>query len=288
MADEFKVDNAKIAKAISLLTTVYNEPSEQTYLKAKQLIDSAAEIKSDIQAVRADTIEKVPIVFYESKTLWLDQWIVGVRRGELILVGGWPFSGKSHFMTWLSSQYPGAKVIHFFGEDLPQDMLAYYEKSQNGDLQNTWLVDMSKASFTVPTVHGVIKQQEKAGVKPDIVILDHIDDMHSTVAGNDWLDAVTVVKEVKTLARDEDVLIIAGSLAYPKTNDRGGMGRFYRAPVAKAGKADIVFMFDKYDHGELYVTREKAKGRDVSWDNAKKTLKVDWSRMTIEDGTYSS
>ncbi len=284
----FKVDNAKVAKAIGLLTTVYNEPNEQTFFRAKQLIDDAAEVKASVEAVRADAVEKVPLVFYDSKLQWLNEWIIGIRRGELILVGGWPFSGKTHFMVWLNSQYPGAKITHFFVEDLPQDMLRYYEQSRDGALQDVWFVDMKETAFTVSAVDRVIQQQKKAGVKPDIVVLDHLDVMHSVAAtsGNDWLDASGAVREVKAFARHEDVIVIAGSMAYPKTSDRTGMGRFYRAPMAKAHIADVVFMIDKVEHGSYYITREKAKGRDVSWDNARKVLKVNWNKMTIEDDTY--
>lgn len=285
MADIFRADNPKIAKAIGLLTKLYNEPDEQTYLRARQLINDAAEVKSDVQAVRADMVERVEISFYDSKTPWLDQWIVGVRRGDLILVGGWPFSGKTHLMVWLDSQYPGAKTAHFFVEDHPQDMLRYYEKSRDKELlKDVWLVDMKESAFTIAAVDRVVQQQKAAGVKPDIVVLDHLDVMHSVgSAGNDWLDAAGVVREVKAFARREDVIVIAGSMAYPKTNDRMGMGRFYRAPMAKAHISDVVFMIDKVEHGDYYVTREKAKGRDITWDNAKKILKVNWSSMIIED-----
>lgn len=289
MADDFKVDNTKIAKAIGLLTTFYNSSDEQIYLRAKQLIDDSVEIKSNVQAIRADTIDTTPVTFYESKTPWLDQWIVGIRRGELILVGGWPFSGKTHFMVWLDAQYPGAKTAHFYVEDLPQDMRKYYEKSHGGSLQDVWLVDMKESAFTMGAVDRVFQQQKKAGVIPDIVLLDHLDVMHSTKsAGNDWLDAVNVVREAKAFARREDVIVIAASLAYPKANDRMGMSRFYRAPVAKAHIADIVFMIDKVERSDYYVTREKAKGREISWDDSKKILKANWSTMVVEDGTYQS
>lgn len=287
MGEDFKVDNTKVAKAVSLLTKLYNEPNEQTYIRARQLVDEAAETTSDIQAVRADTIEKVKLEFYDSKLPWLNDWIVGARLGELILVGGWPFSGKTHLMIWLDSQFPGSKTAHFYDDDLPSDMLKYYTGARNGVLDDVWLINMTGSPFTVSAVDRVIQQQKAAGVKPDIVVLDHLDDMHSVAAagGSDWLDAVNVVKEVKAFARREDVLVIAASLAYPKTSERAGMGRFYRAPVAKSHVPDIVLMIDKIEHGEYFVTREKAKGRDVSWESAKKILKANWSSMTIEDVT---
>lgn len=288
MAEEFKVDNQKIAKAISLLTAVYNVPNEQTYLRARQLIEDAAEIKSDIQAIRADTVEKVPLEFFESKTKWLNDWIVGARLGELVLVGGWPFSGKTHLMVWLDAQYPGAKTAHFYVEDLPQDMLRYYESSHGTDLKDVWLIEMKDSPFTIAAVNRVYQDQKRAGVAPDIIVLDHLDEMHSSVnvAGNDWLDAVNVVKEVKAFARRENVLVIAASLAYPKTSDRVGMGRFYRAPVAKSHVPDVVLMIDKIEHGDYYVTREKAKGRNVPWDSSKKILRPNWSTMQVEDVTF--
>lgn len=287
MGEDFKVDNTKVAKAVGLLTKLYNEPNEQTYIRARQLVDEAAEIKSDIQAVRADTIEKTKPEFYDSVTPWLDKWIVGARRGELIVVGGWPFSGKTHLMIWLNSQYPGAKVAHFYDDDLPVDTLLAYDVIRKGVLEDVWLVNMMGVSFTIAAVDRVVQQQKAAGVKPDIVVLDHLDDMHSIAAagGSDWLDAVNVVKEAKAFARREDVLVIAASLAYPKTSERVGMGRFYRAPVAKSHVPDIVLMIDKIEHGEYFVTREKAKGRDVSWESAKKILKANWSSMTVEDVT---
>ena len=75
-------------------------------------------------------------------------------------------------------------------------------------------------------------------------------------------------------------------MAYPKTSERGGMSRFYRAPMVKAHVPDIVFMIDKIERGEYRVSREKAKGRNVGWDDVTKTLQVNWGLMEIEDVTY--
>jgi predicted ATP-dependent serine protease len=284
----FEVDETKLRKVITLLSQVYNNPNEQMFQQAKQILESAAEVRSSASPVLAAAVEaKITGDFFESNTKWLNDWIVGVRPGELILVGGWPFSGKTHFMVWLATRFPGAKIDHFYFEDFPEDMKQYYTLGfkGNGGLDTVWFVDMNDVKFSAATVGAIINKQKAEGNKPDIIVLDHIDVMQSVSGGNgnDWLDAVGVVKEVKSLARRENVVAIAASLAYPKTNDRFGMGRFYRAPMVKAHIADVVFMIDGVDHGEYTITREKAKGRDLTQESSKKNLRVNWKTMEVEE-----
>lgn len=282
MAETFKVDNAKIARAISLLTTVYNNPSEDSYLKARSLVESAAEVHTTAEPVRADNVDDTVSEFYQSSVKWLNDWIIGVRRGDLIIVGGWPFSGKTHFLTWLVTRFTGAIIDHFYFEDDPADVKHYYQKS-GGAMEKTWLIDMKASPFTIPVIEQTVTTQKQSGITPDIIVLDHLDVMHSPGSGNDWADASAVVAGAKALARRLGVVVFAASLAYPKSNERAGLSRFYRAPMAKGATPDLVFMIDKIEHGEYYITREKAKGRDVSFETARKILQIDWRQMSVED-----
>lgn len=289
MTTDFKVDGDKIAKAIALLTSVYNNPSEAEFAKAKALIDGAAETRAFINPVRADTVKKVEATYYESDTKWLDTWFGGgPRRQEVILVGGIPYSGKTHFLVWLAARYPGAKILHCYGEDLEEDVHRYYERAGGLQLlQNVWLVDVQDYAFSVQTVEQVVIQQEKAGIKPDIVVLDHIDIMRSVMpSGGDWQDATNVVREVKTFSKRQNVITIAGSQLHPKTREVRGMQRFYRAKIGKSSNADIILMVDSVEDNEYRMRREKAKGRDLSYDTAEKILRVDWGKMKVEESEY--
>lgn len=283
---DFKVNADSIAQAISLLTTVYNNPDEKTYLKAKALIDKAAQLKSYTVPVRADKITKQQVEYYESDTGWLDEWLGGgVRRQEVLLVGGIPYSGKTHMLVWLAARYPGAKIAHFYSEDLQDDVKRYYTRALGkGALKHVWLVDMQDYAFTTRMVEQVIEQLAKEGDKPDIVVLDHVDIMQSSLfARADWEDATGVIREIKVLAKRQDIIILAASQLHEKSRDRKGMARFYRAKIGKSANADIILMVEDVDGSEYNMRRVKAKGRDLSMETAEKVLDVDWRKMSVQD-----
>src|SRR3990172_8204149 len=285
---DFKVSNEKIAQAISLLTNVYNNPDEKTFIKAKTLIEQAAQFKSYTVPVRADKVKKEAMEFYQSDTPWLDEWIGGgVRRKEVVLIGGIPYSGKTHLLIWLAARYAEAKIAHFYGEDLQGDVKRYYERAGGKQfLKNAWLVGMQDYAFTAKMVEQIIEQLAKEGNKPDIVVLDHVDIMGSSLFSRaDWEDATGVVREVKVMAGRQDVMVFAASQLHEKSRERKGMARFYRAKIGKSSNADIILMVDDVAGNEYRMSRQKAKGRDLSSDSSEKTLDVDWSRMTVEDIT---
>jgi len=135
-------------------------------------------------------------------------------------------------------------------------------------------------------VEQIIEQLAKEGNKPDIVVLDHVDIMGSSLFSRaDWEDATGVVREVKVMAGRQDVMVFAASQLHEKSRERKGMARFYRAKIGKSSNADIILMVDDVAGNEYRMSRQKAKGRDLSSDSSEKTLDVDWSRMTVEDIT---
>jgi replicative DNA helicase len=290
---EFKVDNAKIAEAISLLTSVYNNPDEKIYAKAKALVESSAQLRSFVIPMRADRVKEEALSdFWQSDTEWLDNWLGGgPRRGEIIIVGGSPFSGKTHFMTWLAARYANRqtkrKVAHLFREDNPADVRKYYQAAGGTELlKRVWEVNVKDYSFTAQTAEQAIQAMEKEGNKPDIVILDHLDIMQSVFrARADWEDASVVINESKVMSVRQDVVTIAGSQLNERTRESKGAGRFYRAKVAKMAAPDFILFIDDVQGNEYHMSRIKWKGRDCSPESNQKVLLVDWNKMVVEDVT---
>lgn len=285
---DFKVDNSKIAEAISLLTAVYNSPDEKTFTKARTLIENAARAKTMVVPIRADQIQEQKFTHYESDTPWLDEWFGGgPRRQEVILIGGIPYIGKTHFAIWLTARYPGAKIAYLHGEDLSGDMKKFYKRAGGKALmKNVWLANVLDYAFTVQTAEHVVNLLAREGNKPDIVVFDNLDIMRSSLfTRSDWEDATGVIREVKVFAGRNDVIAIALSQLHEKSSERKGMGRFYRAKISKMAGADIIIMVDDVQGTEYRMKRTKAKGRDLSADTEDKILDVDWKRMIVEDIT---
>lgn len=290
MANTFQVDNTKIAEIISLLTAVYNTPDEQQYLRAKNLLATAAAGQATLNVVRGDKLREEPPEFYSTGLPWLDTWMGGgVRKSEVIIVGGIPFIGKTHLLAWLGGRLllEGAKVVHFNGEDVISDIRDIYRQAVGKKAMNRlWLVDMLDYNFTVQQVEDVIDQLERAKSKPDVIVLDHLDVMRSSArTGADWEDATSVIRETKILSKRQDVISIVGSQLHEKTSERKGMRRFYRATIGKQANADIIFMVDDVIDNEYYISREKARARKVNLLTKEKVLEVDWNKMSVEDVT---
>jgi nucleoside-triphosphatase THEP1 len=261
---DFSVDNGKIAEAISLLTSVYNTPNEKIFAKAKALVEGAARTHNYIIPVRADKVKK-----------------------EEIVIGGSPFSGKTHLAVWLSCRYPGKTVAYFFREDATSDMQKYYRIAGGfKKLSQVWLIKVKDYVFTAQTVEQGIETLAKAGNKPDIVVIDHLDIMQSVFrARADWEDASTVINESKVMAERQEVLAIVLSQLNERTREVKGTGRFYRAKTAKAMTPDFIFFIDDVQGEEYRVSRLKWKGRDLSPDTSSKVLLANWSTMQISDVT---
>jgi predicted ATP-dependent serine protease len=233
-----------------------------------------------ITPIRADQIAIPETKGYISSGVeWLDLALGGgMRRQEELIIGGSPHAGKTHLLCYVSAQYvkQGLNVLHFNGEDILGDILDIYgcmleEKHQ----EQVWFVDISD-KFSVPTIEKAIETME---IKPDVIVVDHIDCMQVDGSQSDFLEVGKVATDLRLLGKRTNSFVLTGSQLNFAGMGQQGMSRFYRGKVAKGGPADLVWIIDEQVDGDVYITVSKAKGRKMK--NRKVAIQMDFDTMQV-------
>ncbi len=277
------IKKEKIIEAVTKLTQNYNKLDGKIIARAITLLREATPVIRSVEAIRSDKIILIPrekdfIPFGEP---WLDVWLDGgVRRKEILLFGGVPFSGKSHLLAWAGSRFirRSLPTIAIYGEDMTADYLRYYELAVKNKMmmKNLWLADMD-GKFNIEDIETVISQVRKQ-VEPIVLIVDHLKLMKLPYGftGVDGLEALAV--ELKMLAKRENVILLTATQA-GYGNDRHGLERLYGSKTGIAGNMDIAIMMEAYEN-QYKLSLEKAKGRKPHGDK-EKIITVNWDIMEI-------
>lgn len=246
-----------------------------------------------LKVQRADQVVLPPQadLFLKSGVQWLDEYLAGgLRRQELVIVGGAPHQGKTHLLAFLAASYlkssPTLKVLHFNGEDLLGDIMDIYSNAltQEEQLGRLFLADVVESKFDIPTVDRAI-----ASCHPDIVIIDHLDIMHGGGnEGADWLAVSEIARGLRFIAKKQNVIMLVGSqlnfIDESREYPQAGMFRFFRAKVGKASHADVILLIGKAltrdSRQELEMELAKARGRKIK--NKHMVWKCDFTSMDIE------
>lgn len=225
--------------------------------------------------------------FLKTGLPWLDEYLGGgLRRQELVIIGGAPHQGKTHILSFLAAAYLRAdkqiKVLHFNGEDLLSDIMDIYSSALTDEeqLSRLFLADVIESKFDIPTVDQAVTQN-----KVDIVVIDHLDIMHSgNEAGADWLAVSEIARELRFIAKKHNVIMLVGSqlnfIDESQENPQKGMIRFFRAKVGKASHADVILMMGKTYKNEIEIELAKARGRRIK--NKYMKWVYDFNTMEIE------
>lgn len=225
--------------------------------------------------------------FLKTGLPWLDEYLGGgLRRQELVIIGGAPHQGKTHILSFLAAAYLKAdkqlKVLHFNGEDLLSDILDIYSSAltEEEQLSRLFLADVIESRFDIPTVDQAITHH-----KVDVVVIDHLDIMHSgKESGADWLEVSEIARELRFLAKKHNLIMLVGSqlnfIDESQENPQRGMIRFFRAKVGKASHADVILMMGKTYKNEIEMELAKARGRRIKNKYMKWTY--DFNTMTIK------
>ena len=218
------------------------------------------------------------IDFIKSGIGWIDNSMGGgVRKEELVIIGGEWHSGKTHVLSYLGSQYlEGMSVLHFIGEDMLDDVVHIYQNAiyestgEKNILSNLYFVSaMDTGGLTLDIINNAINTQ-----KTDIVIIDHLDIIDSKIDGQDWLAVHKLTRDLKFMAKKYNIVIIAGSQAID--------GRLFRGNTSKSMDADIVWYIEAPVSGSLFLEVRKGRGRKIEDKDKKIFLSVDWGAMKIE------
>ena len=284
MIDEIKLSSAfiELQKAVQHK----NDDDGGKYVKrAVEILDESLSSDTLVEIISAANYEvkEYGVGFIKSGIDWIDSCIGGgIRREELMIVGGEWHSGKTHMLRFLASQYiiEGLSVLDFNGEDMLDDIVRIYHSSimqatgEKPVLESLYFVNaMDAGTFSIDTIETAMKQQ-----KTDIVIIDHLDIMDSSIHEQDWLSVHKLTRELKFLAKRYNCIIITGSQAIE--------GRLFRGNNSKSMDADIIWYIESPITGSLYLETRKGRGRKILEEHKKIVLSVDWGGMIIEPENF--
>jgi replicative DNA helicase len=244
---------------------------DQQYIERMISSLSALRPAGRLVAQRADQIilpSQVDL-FIKTGEDWLDEFLGGgLRRQELVIVGGAPHQGKTHILSFLAAAYlktqKNFRVLHFNGEDLLGDIMEIYTQAltEEEQLQRLFLADVVESAFDIPTVERAI-----AATPADVVVIDHLDIMQAGHDSSDWLAVSEVARSLRFIAKKNNLIMLVGSqlnfIDESQERPQSGMIRFFRAKVGKASHADVILMLGKSDGGSIEIELAKARGRRI-------------------------
>ena len=244
---------------------------DQKYIEKMISVLSALRPAGHVLAQRADQIVLPPQedLFIKTGEVWLDEFLGGgLRRQEMVIVGGAPHQGKTHILSFLAAAYlkmhKNLKVLHFNGEDLLSDIMGIYDNALNDEeqLRRLYLADVVESAFDIPTVERTLSK-----TPADIVVIDHLDIMQAGHDSSDWLAVSEVARSLRFIAKKNNLIMLVGSqlnfIDESQERPQSGMIRFFRAKVGKASHADVILMLGRSDGGSIEIELAKARGRRI-------------------------
>jgi len=284
MIDEIKLSSAfiELQKAVQHK----NDDNGGKYIKkAIEILDESLSSDTLVDIISAANYEvkEYGLGFIKSGVDWVDSCIGGgIRKEELMIVGGEWHSGKTHMLRYLASQYmiEGLSVLDFNGEDMLDDIVRIYHNTivqatgEKPILKNLYFVNaMDAGVFSIEAIETAMKRQNT-----DIVVIDHLDIMDSSIHEQDWLSVHKLTRALKFLAKRYNCIIIAGSQAIE--------GRLFRGNNSKSMDADIIWYIESPITGSLYLETRKGRGRKILEEHKKIVLSVDWGNMIVEPENF--
>ena len=157
MIDEIKLSSAfiELQKAVQHK----NDDNGGKYIKkAIEILDESLSSDTLVDIISAANYEvkEYGLGFIKSGVDWVDSCIGGgIRKEELMIVGGEWHSGKTHMLRYLASQYmiEGLSVLDFNGEDMLDDIVRIYHNTivqatgEKPALENLYFVNAMDADI---------------------------------------------------------------------------------------------------------------------------------------------
>jgi len=120
-------------------------------------------------------------------------------------------------------------------------------------------------------------------VKPDFIVVDHLDCMDNAGDGQDWLEAGKTATALRRACKKHNVFCLTASQIDFGNSGNSGMQRLHRGKVSKASPADVFWIADAIVESEYYFGIGKSKGRNQKV--RKFILNLDFETM-IGSGRY--
>jgi replicative DNA helicase len=279
-----------------------NNDEGEMIFQLKRLLDGhdgqhpAARESKSINALVAENLEQLNQASNQGNTLKtgfrdFDKEFGGFGLGEFIVIGGRPSMGKTQLLVNLSLNISVEIPVLYFTFDLSEFLLtgrfisscsgiAINKILQNEltDAQQTELAtvgtrfdqhkifvnDSCSNSFSALKAH-CQKQIEENGVK--VIVVDYLQMMSSNrYRNNRELEISHISRELKNIARDFNVCVIASSQLNRSVESRGGDKRPMLADLRESGAIEqdadkVIFLYRPEYYGiTCYENGERADG----------------------------
>ena len=136
------------------------------------------------------------------------------------------------------------------------------------------IADWPNNKFSVDSIERTIEEME---IKPDVMIVDHLDILNVGKDKQDWLAISEATQYLRFIAKRFKCFVLTGSQA----NEDGTM---FRGNLSKKQHSDIEWLIDTEQEGiydRIFISVMKAKGRDRENLTKKFAIKADWKKMEI-------
>ena len=226
----------------------------------------------------------------------------GLAARELTLISAPPFGGKTHWLIKFSSHFIATKhtVIHFVLEDLPNDILKYYNiamhcYSNEVDKINTYLSKyLCCYDYTdvTPNYAELCKAIEAVTSKisadlPPVFVIDYMDILCEGEI--DRFKLTLAMRNIRKLANKYNAIVLTATQADASSWDLKypSMSNLSESKIGKASVADVIIFFSQLKTevqlgaGRLIV--DKAKGRRLT--DRVIPVYIDWDTFEINGNT---
>jgi len=292
------VDKGKLSDGAKHIQQAWTSGSEADVRRAIATLEQAIGEDSTHAAIPIYRVNELPPEglkkpFLSTGLDWYDEILGGgLRQEELMIIGGVPHQGKTHFMVFTASCYlnQGATILHFNGEDLVGDVLEIYEKASTLDQrpENLYVADVQDQSFSIASIDATIGELAKTA-PPDFVVVDYLDLITGSGHEADWLDVSYTTKALRGLAKKYQTTVITGTqLNYPPDAQgrqrssfrRSAMTRLYRSRVGKSSHADVMLLL--VENHDTYYQLELGKGKGRRIKHRYSAWECNFDTMQIE------
>lgn len=195
----------------------------------------------------------------------------GVRAGELVLISCPPWGGKTHWLVTFCSYLLrlGHPVIHFILEDIPHDVVKYYETAIGTSRpDHLAIVD---ANSSVPTVGKFDHMAKKllnnyTGHLPPVIVIDYAD-IVADKAEDDVIRLRSVCQGLRRMANRQQCMVFSARQSDTDAwdNPQPTMKNLSGSKIGTGATADVIIFFSQLEHEKnLHQGRiilAKARGR---------------------------
>lgn len=203
----------------------------------------------------------------------------GLRKGELFSVIAESGNGKTHVLAYIAGNFVknGLTLLHITLEDQLSDIDNIYGRMLQDEKyrEHIYYVDIT-SGFTLKAIEKILEETE---VKPDVVVIDHLDAMQMEGKDQNWIELGKIVTRLRYLAKKHNCIILTGSQG---TKGQNGNIHPFGSTTGKNGPTDVSFIIKNNIDNTLFIQIGKFKSRSARTRNFVMNLNFDTMEATFD------